>query len=443
MLLDGGIIEALNRFAANSDDLIFVVNKSFGVEYLNASVSGLIGSALEEVHGKSYADLVHEARGGPLNTNFKRVFESGEPVSFENNLALPDRQLVLDVRLSPIRNGGRSVLGVLGIARDITERKQREDLISMSRKQWLLAIDGMPHLLAVAGRDHRIQRVNVAMAHRLKSNVRDAIGLTCYERLHGTTEPPDFCPFVNGNGGGEYTAEVRESHLGCDCVSNISPIMDGEGNAVGCLYIARDITENDRALEVRRSGEECMRKLLKSSEYTSSIQDVEGKYVFFNSMPGERLPYDLIGKTPFDLFDSVTASKLVERVKKAVASGRDITEQFDFTRGGETLRFFDRISPVRDAVGGIKAVVTVSTKIAEIRKVGDDLSTFSTSSARLTQRERQILQLLARGMTSIQAAETLGISRKTVETHRSHIMHKLDLHKTSALVSYAAKSGLL
>lgn len=149
MLLDGGIIEALNRFAANSDDFIFVVNESFGVEYLNSSVSRLIGFDLQDVQGTHYAALVHEARGGPLDTYFKKVFESGEPVWFENNLTMPDRQLVLDVRLSPIRNGCKSVRGVLGIARDVTERKQREDLISLSRKQWLLAIDGMPNPLAV------------------------------------------------------------------------------------------------------------------------------------------------------------------------------------------------------------------------------------------------------------------------------------------------------
>jgi PAS domain S-box-containing protein len=441
--LDDGILHALDRFAANSDDFIFVVNQSFVAEYLNSSALRVIGSALHEVQGTYYADIVHEARGGPLDINFKRVFESGEPVWFENNLTLPDRQLVLDVRLSPIRNGSKSVHGVLGIARDVTERKQREDLISLSRKQWLLAIDGMPHLLAVVGRDRRIQRVNAAMARRLNSNVRDAIGLSCYERLHGAAGPPDFCPFADGNGRGQHLTEVRESHLGSDCASSISPIMDGEGNTVGCLYIARDITERDRASEARRSSEESMRQLLKSSEYTTCIQDIEGRYVFFSAMPGERLPYDLIGKTPFDLFDSVTASKLVGRVKKAAAGGEDITEQIDFTRGGETLRFFDRISPVRDAVGGIKAVATVSTKIAEIRKVGDDLSTIPSGPAKLTSRERQVLRLLAKGLTSAKAAATLGISRKTVETHRTRIMHKLDLHKTSALVSYAAKAGLL
>ncbi|MGO9022566.1 MAG: PAS domain-containing protein [Syntrophobacteraceae bacterium] len=443
MLLDGGIIEALNRFAANSDDFIFVVNESFGVEYLNSSALRLFGSALQEVQGTQYADLVHEARGGPLDINFKKVFESGEPVWFENNLTLPDRQLVLDVRLSPIRNGCKSVRGVLGIARDVTERKQREDLISLSRKQWLLAIDGMPNPLAVVGRDRRIQRVNAAMARRLNSTVRDAIGLTCYERFHGATGPPDFCPFANGNGKEKHTAEVMESHLGCDCVSSISPIVDVEGNTVGCLYIARDITEHDRSLAARRSSEESMRKLLKSSEYTSSIQDVEGKYLFFSAMPGGRLSFDLIGKTPFDLFDPLTASKLVGRVKKAVSGGRDITEQIDFTRGGETLRFYDRMSPLRDALGGIKAVVTVSTKIAEIRKVGDALTTHPSGPATLAKRERQILQLLSRGLTSTQVAATLGISRKTVETHRTRIMKKLDLHKTSALVSYAAKAGLL
>jgi DNA-binding NarL/FixJ family response regulator len=61
----------------------------------------------------------------------------------------------------------------------------------------------------------------------------------------------------------------------------------------------------------------------------------------------------------------------------------------------------------------------------------------------LTAREREILCLIASGLTNKQIANQLFISIKTVETHRTNIMQKLNAHTTAELVRYAIKIGLL
>jgi len=61
----------------------------------------------------------------------------------------------------------------------------------------------------------------------------------------------------------------------------------------------------------------------------------------------------------------------------------------------------------------------------------------------LTDREREILVLIAEGHTNLQIADRLFISVKTVQTHRAHIMEKLDLHDRSLLVRYAVRKGLI
>ncbi len=58
-------------------------------------------------------------------------------------------------------------------------------------------------------------------------------------------------------------------------------------------------------------------------------------------------------------------------------------------------------------------------------------------------REREILQLVAEGHSTKQAAEILGISVKTAESHRSRLMGKLDIHETAGLVRYAIRRGLI
>ncbi len=61
----------------------------------------------------------------------------------------------------------------------------------------------------------------------------------------------------------------------------------------------------------------------------------------------------------------------------------------------------------------------------------------------LTDRERQVLQLIAEGNTSKKIASMLGLSTKTAESHRSRIMQKLDIHETAGLVRYAIRRRLI
>ena len=60
----------------------------------------------------------------------------------------------------------------------------------------------------------------------------------------------------------------------------------------------------------------------------------------------------------------------------------------------------------------------------------------------LTRREREIIALIAQGLTNRQIAARLQIGARTVETHRERVMRKLDIHDASGLRSYAAAHGL-
>jgi two-component system NarL family response regulator len=60
----------------------------------------------------------------------------------------------------------------------------------------------------------------------------------------------------------------------------------------------------------------------------------------------------------------------------------------------------------------------------------------------LSQREREVLQLVAEGRSTREIAKSLHLSVKTVETHRRRIMHKLDIHNVAQLTKYAVREGL-
>lgn len=99
----------------------------------------------------------------------------------------------------------------------------------------------------------------------------------------------------------------------------------------------------------------------------------------------------------------------------------------------------DLIRAVREVgMGALYLSPGVSTSVAEgyLDKVG-------TPSNPLSARQRQVLQLISEGLTSKEMAQALHISFKTVETHRCHIMKKLDIHDIAGLVRYAINRGML
>jgi two-component system, NarL family, response regulator NreC len=66
-----------------------------------------------------------------------------------------------------------------------------------------------------------------------------------------------------------------------------------------------------------------------------------------------------------------------------------------------------------------------------------------TGLSELSDRERQVLELVAEGLTTPKIGQRLGISPKTVARHRERIMNKLNLHSSAELVKFAIRAGLI
>ena len=98
-----------------------------------------------------------------------------------------------------------------------------------------------------------------------------------------------------------------------------------------------------------------------------------------------------------------------------------------------------------DLVHGIREVsrgrIFLSPEVSRI--VVDGYLSGTTLTDPLAPREREVLQLVAEGKTSKEIAGQLGLSVKTAESYRTHIMEKLDIHETAGLVRYAIRRGLI
>jgi len=94
--------------------------------------------------------------------------------------------------------------------------------------------------------------------------------------------------------------------------------------------------------------------------------------------------------------------------------------------------------------GGIFYNPSISKRFVRITpKTRDRSGKTARKAAKLTSREAEVLQLIAEGKANKETAAELGISIKTVEKHRGHLMNKLDIHDTAGLTRHAIAEGII
>ena len=99
------------------------------------------------------------------------------------------------------------------------------------------------------------------------------------------------------------------------------------------------------------------------------------------------------------------------------------------------------IRTIRAGKPFLSPIVTTTLYDEQMRRL--QKKGLSDSYYLLTARERQVLQILGQGRTNKEVATMLNISLSTVETHRTNLMQKLDLHSTAEIVLYAVRKGLV
>jgi two-component system, NarL family, response regulator NreC len=95
----------------------------------------------------------------------------------------------------------------------------------------------------------------------------------------------------------------------------------------------------------------------------------------------------------------------------------------------------------RELLEAIRAVLKKSTFLSAA--LGNGAGTRPRAEQPLSVREREVLQLVAEGLSNAAVAERLVISIKTVEAHKEHIMRKVGVHGTAGLIHYAIRRGMI
>jgi len=137
----------------------------------------------------------------------------------------------------PINRNGEYE-GTVWSFRDITERKQAEQMIQSSVEQWEATFDALQDMVSIIDTDFRIQRVNRAMADYIGLNKAEIIGKKCHESFCDVL--PESCPhrklLIDGQ---THTTIVDNGHKKYEI--HVIPIKDKGGQASGCVHIAKEV----------------------------------------------------------------------------------------------------------------------------------------------------------------------------------------------------------
>jgi DNA-binding NarL/FixJ family response regulator len=95
--------------------------------------------------------------------------------------------------------------------------------------------------------------------------------------------------------------------------------------------------------------------------------------------------------------------------------------------------------------GGTYLSAAISRRVVEdyVKRTGAGASLARPVDLALTPRQREVLQLIAEGLSTKEIAHRLDVSVKTAETHRAQLMGRLDIHDVAGLVRYAIRAGLV
>ncbi|MBI4396061.1 MAG: PAS domain S-box protein [Elusimicrobia bacterium] len=264
-------------------DNIFMLCPDEKFQYVNPTAARTMNKAPEEFLGKPQADFFPSGMAERHSRNIQNVFRTGAPYHSEVSYSLGQKTLWLETRLVPIRNAEGEVVSVLGIARDISARKQAEEAIRRSEDKFSRIFSTSPESFIISRvSDGKILDVNESFSRLTGYSREESVGqttldLSLWARPH---EREDLVRLLDETGEGRMEGSFRAKN-GRIFPGQISlRLIDVEGERC-LLSITRDISDFKNAMaqieklnrELESRVETRTAELVKVNEELSQARD--------------------------------------------------------------------------------------------------------------------------------------------------------------------------
>ena len=238
----------------NAPDHIIRYDREFRRTYVNPALAKAYGLPAEALTGKPIGSVIQDAgldvkedELALFRQRITAVFDTGKSIDYEINWTLPAGRKYYSVRLFPELDLNGSVINVLGIARDITERKQAEDALRRSEDRIRLIIDTIPTMAWSLRPDGIVDFVNQRwLDYAGRRAIEDPNRIVHPEDLPGVMEKW----LADMAAGKPYEDEMRLRRADGEYrwfLVRTAPLRDEQGNLVKWYGVSIDIEDSKRA----------------------------------------------------------------------------------------------------------------------------------------------------------------------------------------------------
>jgi PAS domain S-box-containing protein len=280
--------ERYRILSETSPDMIFVIGRDDHIQYVNNRAAGQFGKTPDQVIGKPRSQLFPASIADSQGPGLQQVLKSGQPLTSESPITFPGGKLWLDTQLVPLRDETGEVSAVMGVSRDITERKQTEETQAEQHAFLRQVLDISPNPLFVRDEKGYYTMVNRAMAEFSGTTVDDLIGT---KDKNINLSPDLMNKFIEEDrtvldtAQGEFILnEEMISPKGEKCWVQVhkQPLISSNGKADQVLVALVDVTERILAEEAQAKQHAFLRQVLDIIPNPIFVRDREGNITMAN-----------------------------------------------------------------------------------------------------------------------------------------------------------------
>lgn len=412
----------LRTLIDNIPDYIFIkdAERRFLISNIAHAQSVAVSNA-EDLNGKTAYDFYPQELAARFDADDRRVIDSGESLVGAERITLDaagNRIWALTTK-APLRDQQGNVIGLVGISRDITDRKRAEEALANERTLLRTVIDTIPHLVWMKDVDGRFVFSNQYWADRENTTPDAIIGKTDLDinpiELAQKYRADDQIVIQSGRPLVDIE-ELNFTQRGEQCwlLTTKVPVRDAQGQITGVVGVARDITEQKKAQEALANERTLLRTVIDAVPLLMWMKDVEGRFVIVNQfcLADRELatPDVMIGKTDFDIHPLELAQKYNADDLMVIQSGSSLVdvEELNLTHRGEPRWVLTTKVPLRDAQGNITGLVGLARDITDRKRMEDALRTSE-------ERYRSVVELSPDGIAVVVDERFVFVNQATAD----------------------------
>ena len=244
-------------------------------------------------------------------------------------------------------------------------------------------LDAATESILLMDRHGTVLALNKTAAKRLGKPAKELVGLTAKEAA-ACVGPPALirsrAQRVREVVRTGRSIRAEEQRAGFTLDINYSPIRDGPRKVSGVAIFARDVTEQRRAEQALRAGENKYRTVIENAGEAISVVDSRGVFLFLNKTAARSLgarPAELVGRTMWDLFPRPLADRQIGAIREVIEMGVGLNRVVLSEVRGRQRWYNTTVQPLRDGCGKVTGALVVARDIHDLKLAQEELERVS------------------------------------------------------------------